>query len=551
MIWASGPDGGRVWFSAVWTAFTGRPVADEIGEGWADGVHPDDRADCLDAYAQAFANRERYEATFRLRRADGTYRRVVDRGEPRADESGTFLGYVGSCVDVSEAQELHEREAAYLASMQDGFFVVGEGGAVTEVNQRIADILRTDPDELLGTTVPYPWWPVDDPAEYANILSANEILLAKGAGEFDLVFRRADGTYVPVIVSAATMESTVAEGVRYVCTVKDVSERRSVELERDDLLARLDALLEHAPVGFAFVDRDLRFTRLNQPMADLVGIPVDAHLGRRIDEVGSDLWRQAEPGFRAVLETGDAVMDTELEAQTAVVPGLERAFLASYYPVRAAADGPLLGAGSLLVEITERKQFERGAFLVLQASELFSKTRDLDEILDATVSLAVPSFADSSHIYLEADRRGSERRVAVAHVLPEMVEPLLEADSRWPLMADDVLDPKHPHRAVLLSVVDDAIREGFVTDPEHRAVVERHGVVSVIVAPLIARGRRLGMLVLNYTKVSGRRYRAGDLPLAEELARRYAQALDGAALAHRATGACRSSSTCSRKPATC
>ena len=356
---------------------------------------------------------------------------------------------------------------------------------------------------------------------------------------------------MPVIVSAATMESTVGESVRYVCTVKDVSERRSVEHERDDLLARLDALLEHAPVGFAFVDRDLRFTRLNQPMADLVGIPVEAHLGRRIDEVGSDLWRQAEPGFRAVLETGDAIMDTELEAQTAVVPGLERAFLASYYPVRAADDGPLLGAGSLLVEITERKQFERGAFLVLQASELFSKTRDLDEILDATVSLAVPSFADSSHVYLEADRRGSERRVAVAHVLPEMVEPLLEADSRWPLMADDVLDPKHPHRAVL------ALR---------RRRRDAGGVRHRSRAPGRRRATRRGLGdrgAADRTRAASRDARAQlHQGLRPPVPRRRPSPGRGAGAPlragarrrrsrRRATGACRRSSTCSRKPVTC
>jgi PAS domain S-box-containing protein len=421
--------------------------------------------------------------------------------------------------------------SAYLAAMQDGFFVVDDGGVVAEVNQRLADILRSATDDLLGSRVPYPWWPVDDPVEFAKVEIANRTLTEKGAGEFDLVFRRADGTHVPVIVAAATVDSPDDGGTRYVCTVKDVGERRIVEQERDGLLARLDALLEHAPAAFAFVDRQLRFTRVNQPMADLVGVPIGDHIGQHVDAVDSELWRQAEAGFRAVLETGDAVMDVELEAQTAIVPGLERAFLASYYPVRA-TDGSLLGAGALLVEITERKQFERGAYLVLQASELVATTHDLDEILAAAVALPVPSFADSCHVYLDTDRDWT-RRVAIEHVVPGLAERLLAADERWPLSAEAVLDPKEPNRAALLSVVDDAMREGFVLDDDHRAIIQAHGVVSALAAPLVVRGRRIGLLLFNYTTASGRRYRTGDLRLAEEVARRYAQALDAARLAAR------------------
>jgi PAS domain S-box-containing protein len=432
-------------------------------------------------------------------------------------------------MSISESDD-RKAWSAYLAAMQDGFFVVDEGGVVTEVNQRLADILRSATDELLGSRAPYPWWP-DDPDEFAKVERANQTLTDKGAGEFDLVFRRADGTHVPVIVAAATVESPEDVGTRYVCTVKDVGERHLVEQERDGVLARLDALLEHAPAAFAFVDRQLRFTRVNQPMADLVGVPIEDHIGERVDAVDSDLWRQAEAGFRAVLDTGDAVMDIELEAQTAIVPGLERAFLASYYPVRA-TDGSLLGAGSLLVEITERKQFERGAFLVLQASELVATTHDLDEILATAVALPVPSFADSCAVYLEADRDWA-RRVAIEHVVPGMADRLLAADERWPLSAEGILDPEQPNRAALLSIVDDAMRADFVLEADHRSIIEDHGVVSAVAAPLVVRGRRIGLLLLNYTTASGRRYRPGDLRLAEELARRLAQALDAARLATR------------------
>ena len=298
-------------------------------------------------------------------------------------------------------------------------------------------------------------------------------------------------------------------------------------------LVGLDALLQHAPIAFAFVDLELRFVQVNQPMADLVGIGVEAHAGRRLDEVESAVWRECEPGFHSVLLNGDPVIDAPFATQTAVVPGLERHFLTSFYPVRA-SDGSMLGVGSVLVEVTEGKQSERAALLLSRASELLAGSLDVEAILDEAVHLAIPEFADSCHLYLEAER-GAARRVAIAHVVPEIVERLHEADRRWPLDPDVVLGVDTPARSVLLTEVSSDLRRKFIGDDEHLAIIEEHGVVSAILAPLITRGRRLGLLVLNYTTVSGRRYRRPDVPLAEELARRFAQAIDGARLAAQTT----------------
>jgi hypothetical protein len=74
----------------------------EIGNGWAAGVHPDDLDRCLQIYLDAFERRQAFEMEYRLRRQDGEYRWILDRGGPVSDAGGSFAGYVGSCVDVTD-----------------------------------------------------------------------------------------------------------------------------------------------------------------------------------------------------------------------------------------------------------------------------------------------------------------------------------------------------------------------------------------------------------------------------------------------------------------
>src|SRR5215468_11254106 len=114
LIWMSGVDKLCTFFNKPWLDFTGRSIQQELGNGWAEGVHRDDLERCVQLYTSAFDARQPFVMQYRLRRNDGEYRWISDQGVPRHDPQGMFAGYIGSCVDVTELvnkdQALRESE---------------------------------------------------------------------------------------------------------------------------------------------------------------------------------------------------------------------------------------------------------------------------------------------------------------------------------------------------------------------------------------------------------------------------------------------------------
>ncbi len=102
MIWMSGPDKLCNYVNQPWLDFTGRSLEAELGNGWLESVHPEDLKDCRDIYTSSFDLRESFRMEYRVRRHDGEYRWVLDIGVPRLNLDGSFAGYIGSCLDITD-----------------------------------------------------------------------------------------------------------------------------------------------------------------------------------------------------------------------------------------------------------------------------------------------------------------------------------------------------------------------------------------------------------------------------------------------------------------
>ncbi|HEU0204722.1 MAG TPA: PAS domain S-box protein [Burkholderiaceae bacterium] len=124
MIWVSDTDKQCTWVNKQWLAFVGRSMAQVVGRGWIESIHPDDVALCLDTYTSAFDARRPLAMEYRLRRRDGAYRWVLDNSLPMHGPSGEFTGYIGSCLDITDRREAEEtlkeadrRKDAFLATL--------------------------------------------------------------------------------------------------------------------------------------------------------------------------------------------------------------------------------------------------------------------------------------------------------------------------------------------------------------------------------------------------------------------------------------------------
>ena len=123
MIWTAGTDSLWEFANQSWLNFTGRSLKQELGEGWTEAVHPQDLSRCMATYLSAFHNRQEFAQEFRLRRADGTYRWIFEKGTPRFTPEGSFAGYIGCCLDISdrkvseEALKTRAEELTYLTTV--------------------------------------------------------------------------------------------------------------------------------------------------------------------------------------------------------------------------------------------------------------------------------------------------------------------------------------------------------------------------------------------------------------------------------------------------
>jgi len=147
MVWQSGTDKLCTFFNEPWLKFTGRMLAEELGEGWGAGVHPDDLDQCLTTYASSCDAQRSFQMEYRLRRADGKYRWILDKGAP-IYRDGEFAGHIGSCLDVTELKQadeaLRESEERFRNIFEEGplgLALVGKDYRFVKINAALCQMV--------------------------------------------------------------------------------------------------------------------------------------------------------------------------------------------------------------------------------------------------------------------------------------------------------------------------------------------------------------------------------------------------------------------------
>ena len=160
LVWTSGTDHRCDWVNQRWLDFSGKTMADALGDGWLDEIHPEDVAQCMRVYERAFDERTPFTTEYRERNRTGEYRWLLEQGNPRFDADGRFIGYIGSCLDVTDLKRAEAVARERGATLEQVFDVIEDMLFLVDDQERFAffkaasgDRLYRRPDEFLGKAI--------------------------------------------------------------------------------------------------------------------------------------------------------------------------------------------------------------------------------------------------------------------------------------------------------------------------------------------------------------------------------------------------------------
>jgi PAS domain S-box-containing protein len=276
LIWMSGLDKLCTFFNKPWLEFTGRGLEQELGNGWAEGVHPDDMDRCVKTYMKAFDAREPFIMQYRLKRHDGEYRWVSDQGVARHDEQGTFAGYIGSCVDVTDLirkdEALHEFEERVVLAAEATHHGVWELNISTNelwMSDKARSLFQFDTELPLDeATVQARLHPEDRALWQSAIKQAIEI-----QGEYTIEYRvfLQDGNLRWIAGRGRYIPGKNGKDNRLVCVSADVTQQKQAQ----DLF-RLAA--EGSHLGVWHWDETARSLSWDRATQDMFGVSGNANV---------------------------------------------------------------------------------------------------------------------------------------------------------------------------------------------------------------------------------------------------------------------------------
>ncbi|TVL91632.1 SpoIIE family protein phosphatase [Streptomyces sp. SAJ15] len=322
---------------------------------------------------------------------------------------------------------------------------------------------------------------------------------------------------------------------------------RSDELDRVKTnLAFLDALFETCPIGLVMLDPELRYIHLNQALADMDGLPVEAHLGRRMDEImvmsdGGEYQRM----LRAVAAGGEPVVGALVGLRTRGYPDRDQVRSVSFFPLSQALDSRP-GVGGLMVDVTDRERAileatasRQRLALLDRAAARIGTTLNVNLTARELVETAMPDFCDGSVVELVEWADESElfdpalplvtRRIASGTILPPPAIELVSGRETVTYPPGSVVhDVLRTGRPIAAEVDAELVRRTVLIESRARLLAESR-VAWILFAPLIARGTVQGLAMFGRS-AARQPFTRDDLSLAGELASRAAICLDNARL---------------------
>ncbi|HEY9808480.1 MAG TPA: PAS domain S-box protein [Halomicronema sp.] len=401
LIWMSDTNKLCNYFNKVWLEFTGRTFEQESGNRWTENLHPDDYQTCLHTYTTSFDKRESFQMEYRLRRHDGKYRWLLDTGIPRFTPDGTFVGYIGSCVDITERKkaELNLKASDEIIKLvtdslpslicyinkEERYVFINQAYEIW-FNKNRSQILNKPLKEVVGNEI-YPHIePYVKRALLGEKVKREQILPSKEG-----LPKYIEATYLPHLDEQGQVQG-------FVGFIHDITERRETQEKIINLntklqrtIAEFETLLQVIPIGIAVaLDPQCRRIQANPYFAK--GLEIDIKENASLTAIESE-----KPTHIKAYKNGKEMLPEEMPLQYCAANGVE--VLDAEYDI-VYADGkiknlflsaaPLFdeknqtrGCVATLLDITERKRSETAR------QNLLKELSDLKFALDQVAIVSV------------------------------------------------------------------------------------------------------------------------------------------------------------------
>ena len=322
LMWMSGTDKLFTWFNKPWLDFVGRPLEQELGNGWAENMHADDYDRCLKTYVTAFDARQPFRMEYRLKRHDGEYRWVLDNGIPLLGVGGEFTGYIGSCIDITErkrAEEaLRESEERLRQMMENAHVGIAFGdskGRIIQANRTMLELVGWSEDDLRAGRLNCRTLCRPEDLEQDR-WAMTQLATGGRVGPAEKILIRSDSAKIPVLISAFRLDVNRDENVTFVV---DLTPQKQAEEAIRDREARLHAILDTAADAIITMDQRGIIQSVNPATERMFGYAAAELIGQSVNMIMPSPYREAHDGYLAkYMQTGEKHIigfSREVEAQ--------------------------------------------------------------------------------------------------------------------------------------------------------------------------------------------------------------------------------------------
>ena len=534
-----------------WERYTGQQWPAYRDSGFIEMVHLDDREENVRRWQSALANGTPQVFNSRVWNAPTrTWRHCETYAVPLKTESGEVREWVGATNDVEDRYQVVALEHVRVSDERTRLAESAARMGLWEWDLGTSFVWSEGLDRVYG-------FEAGEPLTYASVVErihpedrerTVKVLqaAAREQRDVDVEFRivRMDGETRWLYSRGSMMPGSATQPARMVGVMMDTTERietrealQQALAESSDALALVDAIIDTTPTAIVLLDHDMRFVRVNEAAAEINGLPIEDHLGRRLEDVLPVVGPAAAARYRKVWQTGQPMPVEEIPGETPAQPGVTRWWDHSAVPVHDTS-GEIAAVAVIFNETTARKRAEqalreserREHFLSDVTTELISSL-DEKEVVAKVARMSVPTLADICAIRLfdeslaltaAIDGGGERERALIAAVRLRS----WRAHPGSNELVGDVLARGKP--LVVPEFTEEWVSACAPSD-EQRSIARSVGAHSILAMPLIARGRTMGVATLVMTK-SGRRFDEGDVAFTTEFAGRVSVIADNARL---------------------